>query len=65
MHEFVMNHPRRRVTYPKLTLQRQGREPCLRLADHIDRLKPDGERQLGGFENGPCRQRRLVAAGVP
>jgi len=24
MHELVMNHPRRRVTYPKLTLQRQG-----------------------------------------
>ena len=47
MHELVMNHPRRRVTYPKLTLQRQGREPCFRLADHIDRLKPDGEPGLG------------------
>jgi hypothetical protein len=32
------------------------------MADHIERLKPDSERQLGGFKNGSCRQRRLVAA---
>jgi len=62
MHELVMNYQSRSVTYPKLTLQRQDREPCLRLSDHIDRLKPDGERQLGGFNNGSCRQGRLVAA---
>jgi len=49
--QVVMNHPRRRVTYPKLMPQRQGREPCLRLADHVNRLQPDGERQLGGFKN--------------
>jgi hypothetical protein len=46
IHELVMNHPRLRRTYPKLTLQRQGTEPCSQLNDHIDRLKSDGERQL-------------------
>ena len=50
MNEIVMSHPIRKVIYPKLTLQRQGRESCLRLADHIDRLKLDGELQLGGLK---------------
>ena len=54
MHELVMNHPRCKIAYPKLTFQRLGRETCLRLADHIDRLKPDGERQLGGFKTVPA-----------
>jgi hypothetical protein len=50
------------IAYFKLAFKRQGRESYLCLADNTDRLKLDGERQLGDFKYSSCRQRRSVAA---
>jgi hypothetical protein len=44
-----------------MSLQREGGEVVLVLRDELDRLKPIGQRQLGGMKQGAGTQRALGA----
>lgn len=62
--DLLVHQPGRGVAHAELTLECQGRQPGLGLADQVDGEKPDRQWQLGVLHEAACGQRRLVAAAV-
>ena len=64
VHDLLVHQPRRRVAHAHLPLERQRRQPCLGLAEQVDRQEPRLQWQLGAGEQAARGQRGLVAAAV-
>ena len=60
--ELVVQQPSRGVAHAQVSLERQGRDACLSLADVVDGQEPDGQRQFGVFHQGASGQRGPKAA---
>lgn len=60
LHELVMPPPGGGVADPQGPLQSQRGQACFRLADQIDRQKPEGQGQMRALEQGAGDERCLV-----
>ncbi len=64
LHQLVLDAPGGIVGNPQLAVQLHRRDPLLGLGQQVDRLEPEGQRQLAGLEDGPGDDRGLPAAAV-
>lgn len=60
--QLVLHRPGGCLSDPEAARQFQAGDALLRLRDQIDRLEPVAQRQIGGMEDGACRQRYLSTA---
>jgi len=64
LQQIVLELPSRVVGDAELPGQLQPRNAALALGEQIDRLEPDGQRQVSAMEDSPGGQRRLVMAAM-
>ncbi len=57
-----MQQPRSGVAHAQIALERQRRDPRLRLADEVDGQEPGGQRQLEMLHHHAGSHRRLMQA---
>ena len=62
--DLLMQQPGRGVTHTKLTLERQGRQPCLSLTDEVDGQEPGRQGQFGVCHETACGQGGLMPTAI-
>ena len=64
VHDLVVHQPSCRIAHAKMTLERQGRQASLGLADQVHRKEPGCQRQFRAGKHGARSQGSLKPTGI-